>query len=1222
MKNREYELQGLLVCAKGIRTFMLTLFFLFYLLMPNTIKGREESFKGSSKDIKSLPYNIGEIAMKNVGLNDNDTYDVFFCYNSKDKSIIIKLAEKLKEIGITVWLDVWELRPGLSFQDAFNNIVGKVKSVAVFFGKNGIGPWQNEEQKAFIIEFVNRKVPVIPVILKECEVEPEIPTLLRDKTYVDFRKADPNPIVQLIWGITDKKVNSTPNNSNKYEHPLLSRFFSPFGNLKSRYKIAFFLIFTLLTFLGGFLLNSILNSDREPIFRDVPKDLTIKEALTLSSTNSEITSYYHTLTGRSYLEDDNIQKAIQEFEIALSLNSQNIVAAAFLCKAYKNYLSDLIATLPSNDEVQKKIKELQMKIEELKRKYKHLFKMDNIKDPLSKQLINNILSKLEVESIKDSMELGNFSYSDVSHPAFPLFKGPIILDLGTSFHFNNTLFHILNAQSVPELSLDSNKLSVSKPLSPKNLDVFMGRDTRWWGSDIRRILKDFREPKNFSNFEDFSLYFLIASFYSDIDNHKSLSWGLPEVRESPLDRLYNIYSSAETLVEETDQDDGIETFGYYIAHDYGTESSGRSLIDFEERGSLGNGKFSFLYPRIHPVGGGWSGYKALIGDFNGDVKTDILWNYTRHRNYIYIGISKGNDLFSYIGRKTSSIKGWSGYKAYTGDINGDGKTDIIWSYSGNDMNSTYVGFSRVGSNMQFSSPQIHPLVGNTPPWIGTSGGGWNMKISELRLALNRFIVEKNTPPWYVPPTGRSLIDFEERGLNRFIVKGNTSPWIGSRWNMKPSELRLALSRFRVEGNTPPWYVPPTSRSLIDFEERGLNRFIVKGNTPTWIGSQWEKELSELRLALSRFRVEGNTPPWYVPPTGRSLIDFEERGLNRFIVKGNTPTWIGSRWNMNKKQSFCFAPSELSLANWKPIPYQGNTGGYLVYYSPTSSNVYTAVIDKTKAHHGVVEGVHCHYSSIWPSDHKKKNHFEKLGKRLLSIGVNNYNNGERSLKYAASDAKKLADVLKVYGYKSTLLLNENAGKSSILEHIFGEALEDSNATLFIYFAGHGFSDNKGNKFIVPYSEDGKTDPIALDAIYSLLKFRKGKTIAIFDSCFDKRDIDLSYLTMVTATDYNDRYRSDPLFILSSSPGERAIESNQLTSGIATHTIIKFLSDNYDGANLEISFDKLFEYFRDNTRQKSQSYYNLKQTPIKFNGNEITGKITTTAPMVVTGKIPEN
>src|SRR3712207_3852401 len=89
-------------------------------------------------------------------------FDVFLCHNSLDKSSVKEIGKALIENGILPWLDEWNLRPGLPWQEALETQIERINSAAVFVGKNGIGPWQQGELRAFLNEFVGRGCPVIP----------------------------------------------------------------------------------------------------------------------------------------------------------------------------------------------------------------------------------------------------------------------------------------------------------------------------------------------------------------------------------------------------------------------------------------------------------------------------------------------------------------------------------------------------------------------------------------------------------------------------------------------------------------------------------------------------------------------------------------------------------------------------------------------------------------------------------------------------------------------------------------------------------------------------------------------------------------------------------------------------------------------------------------------------------------------------------------------------
>lgn len=134
-----------------------------------------------------------------IATND---FDVFLCHNSTDRPVVKRIAQDLKSRGILPWLDEWELVPGQSIQDQLSRQIEQIKTAAIFFGPSGLGPWQNEEQKALLGQFARRKCPIIPVILPDCIRMPELPIFLQERSWVDFRKADPDPLEQLIWGIT------------------------------------------------------------------------------------------------------------------------------------------------------------------------------------------------------------------------------------------------------------------------------------------------------------------------------------------------------------------------------------------------------------------------------------------------------------------------------------------------------------------------------------------------------------------------------------------------------------------------------------------------------------------------------------------------------------------------------------------------------------------------------------------------------------------------------------------------------------------------------------------------------------------------------------------------------------------------------------------------------------------------------------------------------------
>jgi GTPase SAR1 family protein len=144
-------------------------------------------------------------AMTLKGKIESGDYDVFLCHNSKDKPAVKEIGERLKERGILPWLDEWELQPGEVWIDALDEIIGLVKTAAVFVGPHGCGRWEKVETRALLRKFVEAGLRVIPVLLKNARDEPDWSLFLDDFQRIDFRKEDPDPLRQLIWGITGER---------------------------------------------------------------------------------------------------------------------------------------------------------------------------------------------------------------------------------------------------------------------------------------------------------------------------------------------------------------------------------------------------------------------------------------------------------------------------------------------------------------------------------------------------------------------------------------------------------------------------------------------------------------------------------------------------------------------------------------------------------------------------------------------------------------------------------------------------------------------------------------------------------------------------------------------------------------------------------------------------------------------------------------------------------
>ena len=105
----------------------------------------------------------------------NWPFDVFLCHNSHDKSQVKEIAKQLKTSGLNVWLDEWELPPGQVWKQALDERLLEVGSVAVFVGPGGT-PWSDLDVQAFLLEFARLNCPIIPVMLDQGSIRPQLPS--------------------------------------------------------------------------------------------------------------------------------------------------------------------------------------------------------------------------------------------------------------------------------------------------------------------------------------------------------------------------------------------------------------------------------------------------------------------------------------------------------------------------------------------------------------------------------------------------------------------------------------------------------------------------------------------------------------------------------------------------------------------------------------------------------------------------------------------------------------------------------------------------------------------------------------------------------------------------------------------------------------------------------------------------------------------------------------
>ncbi|HEX6134232.1 MAG TPA: thiol-activated cytolysin family protein [Longimicrobiales bacterium] len=120
--------------------------------------------------------------------------------------------------------------------------------------------------------------------------------------------------------------------------------------------------------------------------------------------------------------------------------------------------------------------------------------------------------------------------------------------------------------------------------------------------------------------------------------------------------------------------------------------------------SNGDGTFRYNNPFTHPTESSWGdGWKTHVGDLDGDGRTDIIWNYLSGPNYTFTAVAVTDSTFTFSARMTHPVTGFQPYIAHIGDVDGDGDDDVTWNKTPSD-NAIHFGRSNGDGTVNLSMP--------------------------------------------------------------------------------------------------------------------------------------------------------------------------------------------------------------------------------------------------------------------------------------------------------------------------------------------------------------------------------------------------------------------------------------------------------------------------------------------------------------------------------------
>jgi two-component system, OmpR family, alkaline phosphatase synthesis response regulator PhoP len=120
---------------------------------------------------------------QDAGLELHD-FDIFISYAQADRRRVWPLAERLRDEGLRIWIDKWELRGGDFLPEALDNGIQRSRHVLFCLSKASLSrEWPALERVMTVVaDPVNRRRKFIPVLMDDCEAL--LPGYLRPFVYL------------------------------------------------------------------------------------------------------------------------------------------------------------------------------------------------------------------------------------------------------------------------------------------------------------------------------------------------------------------------------------------------------------------------------------------------------------------------------------------------------------------------------------------------------------------------------------------------------------------------------------------------------------------------------------------------------------------------------------------------------------------------------------------------------------------------------------------------------------------------------------------------------------------------------------------------------------------------------------------------------------------------------------------------------------------------------
>jgi small GTP-binding protein len=148
-------------------------------------------------------------------MNNYFKYDIFLSYSHLDSAIVLELAQKLKDDGLTIWFDQWEIKKGENIEREIREGLNSARTLVLVMSKNTFGTdWVSlERQTVPFRDPTNIHKKFIPLIIRKCEIK----DTLKQYAFIDYRRKSSKEYNKLLQACRPKKSSKVGIKEKKTE---------------------------------------------------------------------------------------------------------------------------------------------------------------------------------------------------------------------------------------------------------------------------------------------------------------------------------------------------------------------------------------------------------------------------------------------------------------------------------------------------------------------------------------------------------------------------------------------------------------------------------------------------------------------------------------------------------------------------------------------------------------------------------------------------------------------------------------------------------------------------------------------------------------------------------------------------------------------------------------------------------------------------------------------